>query len=112
LPWCIYTTTLEPILARISEMDERSAPPPAAEDGDLPRRTFCFTIFDLRAPLKILIKEKQSVLLGSALTRGRRSYIYGSRAKSFLPLQLPSTFCLFVGTLVTLPKTIFLVMAL
>ena len=30
LSWCIYTTTLEPILARISEMDERSAPPPAA----------------------------------------------------------------------------------
>ncbi|MBI2989901.1 MAG: hypothetical protein HYY51_01790 [Candidatus Magasanikbacteria bacterium] len=28
--WCIYTTTLEPILARIFEMDERSAPPPAA----------------------------------------------------------------------------------
>ena len=47
---CIYTTTLEPILARISEMDERSAPPPAAEYGGLPRRKIFFTISDLRAP--------------------------------------------------------------
>jgi len=43
---CIYTTTLELILAEISEMNERSAPPPVAEYGGLPSRKTFFTIFD------------------------------------------------------------------
>jgi len=45
----------------------RRQPP---QSGGLPRRTFCFTFFDLRAPEKISIKEKQNVLLGSALRAG------------------------------------------
>ncbi|HCB35660.1 MAG TPA: hypothetical protein DEP25_03400 [Candidatus Taylorbacteria bacterium] len=39
---CIYTTTLEPILARISEMNERSAPPPCRQAA-LPRRKIAFS---------------------------------------------------------------------
>jgi len=50
---------LEPILARISEMNERSTSPPVAEYGGLPRRKTFFTIFDFARHQFFLLKGKE-----------------------------------------------------
>ncbi|MDP3784459.1 MAG: hypothetical protein Q8R12_00005 [bacterium] len=57
-------------------MDERSAPPPAAEYGGLPRRKTFFTIFDLRAPPFFLLKGKESF---SARLRAQSRGVAGLR---------------------------------
>jgi|ETNmetMinimDraft_35_1059890.scaffolds.fasta_scaffold225578_1 hypothetical protein len=38
--WCIYTTTLEPILARIAEAEQIRTPPRPAEGGATPQQNF------------------------------------------------------------------------
>jgi len=85
---CIYTTTLEPILARISEIDERSAPPPAAAKRRPASQKNFLCNFNLRAPLKNYSKkEKKVFLLDSALTRGRRDSLGQLTGKKFPPLE-------------------------
>ena len=78
----------EPILARISEIDERSAPPPAAAKRRPASQKNFLCNFNLRAPLKNYSKKERKVfLLDSALTRGRRDSLGQLTGKKFPPLE-------------------------
>ena len=85
--WCIYATTLEPILARISEIDERPAPPPASANAlAATSQKFCLTIFLLRAPRKNPKKEREiSARFRPPSIRAVRRGYQRSDGSTFLP---------------------------
>jgi hypothetical protein len=62
LSWCIYTTTLEPILAKMSDFDERLRAPPKA--GLRLKQNFLYNSFF--APL-FLLKGKENFAFGVLL---------------------------------------------
>src|SRR3989344_5082121 len=69
-----------------------TAPPPAAEYGDLPRRKTFFTFSDLHAPPIFSSKRMRTFFCGSlpSMNRADGGAGSGSQAKNFLP-PTPST---------------------
>jgi len=64
LSWCIYTTTLEPILAKISDADERLRAPPKA--GLRLKQNFLY-IFCFARDQLFLLKGKGNFAFGVLL---------------------------------------------
>jgi hypothetical protein len=87
--WSIFTSPLEPILARISDSDERLHA--AAKRRLRLKRNFLYNSFLRASPKNSSKRKRQNFLLGSALTRGRRGFADDSRVKNFPP-QTPPIF--------------------
>ncbi|MEK7116821.1 MAG: hypothetical protein AAB837_01485 [Patescibacteria group bacterium] len=67
--------SLEPTLSKIPKKSIRSAPPPAADYGGLPRRKIFSTFFILRAPVFSSKRKRKFFCFGfRAQSAGRRGF--------------------------------------